>query len=110
MIDETGFLMIEPKGPCTPTIRDELTAVAGQVFSLANPGRIRYRGFHRCVCGAVSDNRDWHMPDGRQTNSLVVHYISQHRAEVPEAELKKLYSYASVPPEALTPVSINPLQ
>jgi hypothetical protein len=47
----------------------------------------RSLGFHTCVCGAVSDSTDFILPNGLRTNSLCVHYLAYHRAEIEDGEL-----------------------
>jgi hypothetical protein len=54
------------------------------------PNGYGYRGVHRCICGAKSDNQDWFLPGDVITNSLLVHYIACHRGEVPNEEIVKL--------------------
>lgn len=88
--DDKHLLMIEPQNEATKPIRDLLTSMTLFVVSNAKPSNHAYKGIHRCVCGEISDNRDWILPNGMITNSLAYHYITQHRAEVPEEELDKL--------------------
>ena len=92
-LDDKHLLMIEPKGPASAPINDELTEKAVAVLATAKSNDVRYRGWHRCVCGVNSDNNDWILPDGRTTNSLMVHYVAEHRDEVPQSEIDKLRSY-----------------
>ena len=54
-----------------------------------------WRGRHMCTgCSAESDNYDHFVAtvDGGRlkTNSLAVHYLAYHRADVPEGELAKV--------------------
>ena len=93
MIDlsDRYLLMIEPQKPETAPVIDELTALAIAVFDTARSDGTRYRGVHRCVCGATSDNTNWILPSGHITNSLMVHYVARHRDEVPESEIEKLH-------------------
>ena len=86
------LLMIEPIRATSNPINDELTELAKKVLSLSKWKRA-FRGFHRCSCGKNSDNKEHILPDGRITNSLIVHYISEHRQEVPEDEIRKLLEY-----------------
>ena len=55
-------MMIEPKGLASTPVEDEITELARTVLALARP----------------------------ETNSLLVHYIAEHRMEVPPLEIKKL--------------------
>ena len=89
-LDDKYLLMIEPQNPATDPLNDVLTEVARRVFATCKPGNGRWRGWHTCVCGARSDNKDWFLPDGTMTNSLMVHYVECHRDEVPDSELEKL--------------------
>lgn len=99
MIDSGGLLMIEPigKGSDAPVVDDltrKMTAAWRRAF--ADPNR-RYRGVHRCACGATSGNQDYYVDVGGvrvKTNSLAVHYMALHRGEVPQAELDKVASLA----------------
>ena len=51
-----------------------------------------YRGTHTCSCGARSDNTDHVIGARFTTNSLAVHYLAHHRAEVPADELADVLS------------------
>jgi hypothetical protein len=90
-IDEYHLLMIHPSGPATAEpLVDALTRkMAG---ALAGAERTNFsRGFHRCTglgCRAVSDNAE-HLVAGYTTNSLAVHYLAHHRADVSRGELAK---------------------
>lgn len=101
MISNKGLLFIEPQGPASaePVI-DEPTkrmaaalndSVGGTGDTQANfrPGG-GWRGWHDCVCGAASSNKNYLLSDGQVTNSLCVHYLAYHRGEVPGAELRKV--------------------
>lgn len=112
-LDDKHFMMIEPgsvsrdvaqdpeareaikKLAKSEAINDEMTSMAIRVMARAviKPG-YAYKGFHICSCGELSDNHDWVMPDGRITNSLVVHYVQCHRSEIPRSEIAKLLCYA----------------
>lgn len=91
MIDQSDkyLLMIEPQLKPTKPIDDELSALAERVWLSSEPGA-RRRGFHRCSCGAHSDNAEHVLPGGVITNSLMLHYVLCHRAEIPESEITKL--------------------
>jgi hypothetical protein len=49
-----------------------------------------WKGFHVCVCDAMSSSRDCQLECGTVTNSLCVHYLAMHRSEVPDEELAKV--------------------
>lgn len=88
---QNAILMIEPSAAVStqPTI-DVLTRKMATAlrFAQRDPNR-RYRGFHICKCGVTSDNQD-HFVNGMLTNSLAVHYLAYHRADVPQGELDKV--------------------
>lgn len=91
MINPNGLLMIEPEGthiPDEPLI-DELTRrvmAALLKCSVVNA----WMGKHQCVCGETSGSVDLIVAGGRMTNSLAVHYMAWHRADVPREELAKV--------------------
>lgn len=96
MIDPNGLLMIEPRNPSEPPIEDRFTDLAREAWERRVASRHSYRGWHTCACGACSDNREWWV-DGRLTNSLMVHYVREHRSEVPPEELAKLEVHSPQP-------------
>lgn len=48
------------------------------------------KGLHTCVCGVKSNPCDYLLYDKIATNWLCVHYLTYHRDEVPEDELRKV--------------------
>jgi hypothetical protein len=66
---------------------DELTMRMTAAYRQSKLPRYIFFGFHRCSCGAHSDNKDHFLPDGTKTNSLCIHYLAYHREQVPEADL-----------------------
>lgn len=95
-LDDKHFMMIEPGQRTVEPVNDPISKVAYEVYKMAKPREGHaYKGFHVCSCGQPSDNQDWIMPDGRITNSLVVHYVMFHRKDIPRAELAKLLAYAT---------------
>lgn len=85
-----GYLMmIEPTSPFVKPISDDLTKKAHDLLMITVPGT-HYKGWHDCICGARSGSCDLVLPDGTITNSLLVHYVECHRAEIPRSELAKL--------------------
>jgi hypothetical protein len=88
-LDDKHLMMIEPENFVKDVVLDSYTAAATYVLATAVTGN-RYRGWHRCKCGRNSDNVDWILPTGHITNSLLVHYVQDHRDEVPQSELDKL--------------------
>ena len=91
MIKNDGLLYIEPRGSVTdqPVI-DELTCKMAAAYAASTPSELAYRGFHMCACGAISDNREHILADGTETNSLCVHYLAFHRADVPQFQLERV--------------------
>ena len=89
---DTHLLYIEPKEQPTEPVMDELTEKMEKEFAIAQepPPREFWRGVHYCICGERSTNRDYMLQGGLKVNSLCVHYIRDHRSEVPESELDKL--------------------
>lgn len=87
--DPKYLMMIEPKGKKEPAIEDALTQIAKAVLSSTTRGT-QYRGSHTCNCGERGGSCDLITPDGKITNSLLVHYVREHRSEVPLAEIEKL--------------------
>lgn len=96
MIDNEGFVFVEPKLATVPVI-DDITRRATALWRACKTGEGRYRGSHGCTgkgCAASSDNADHTTPDGRATTSLLVHYVACHRAEVPAQDLAYLAGLA----------------
>lgn len=89
-LNPTNLLFIEPKNEPTTPINDELTKIVEEEFANAKDHGPRWRGFHDCICGQMSSNHNYELPCGLITNSLCVHYIRDHREEVPESELEKI--------------------
>ena len=95
MTDQTnGWLMMLSPGTISivAPVEDRFTELAEKAFAEADPGTKRWRGYHRCVCGKTSDNKDWSVR-GMETNSLLVHYVRDHRDAVPQSELDKLLQF-----------------
>jgi hypothetical protein len=89
--DNEHLLFIEPTQPASKIfVVDELTEKMKFAFAQARPSSYAFRGWHTCVCGATSDNRDYFLPNGQKTNYLAVHYLEYHRDEIPESELEKV--------------------
>lgn len=83
--------MIEPKGSRERAVNDHYTSLARKAQKEAR-SRGLFKGVHTCVCGMRSDNKDWHVR-GLVTNSLLLHYVRDHRSEVPASELAKLLQF-----------------
>jgi hypothetical protein len=82
------MLYIVPKNPPSEEpIIDELTMKMVASLRKATLPHYQYLGFHTCVCGARSDSTDFILPNGLRTNSLCVHYLAYHRAEIEDGEL-----------------------
>jgi len=95
ILDSSAILMVEPSGTVSkePQI-DELTRKMTAAWRNRRDTESRYRGFHRCICGACSSNTDHLITDANGnellTNSLCIHYLAYHREELPESELEKV--------------------
>lgn len=101
--------MIEPVGaPTAVALQDDISGKVERLLAACAipPWGLRYKGFHTCICGAISTNYDMVLPDGRLTNSLALHYVQFHRAEVPENELVKIRAY----PEPISSANFSPEQ
>jgi hypothetical protein len=115
MISDSDLLFIEPQQSALSTpIVDDVTRRMTAAFRASTPSDTYFCGFHKCVCGARSHARNYFLPDGRHTNSLCVHYVAYHRAEVPDAQLQEvarfLWGEAEPTKEELTSrVDIDPM-
>lgn len=79
---------IMPKNsPSEEPIIDELAMKMVAALRRATESRMRFLGFHTCVCGARSDSADFILPNGLRTNSLCVHYLAHHRVGIEAGEL-----------------------
>jgi hypothetical protein len=93
-LSEKYFLMIEPDQthePTTEPVEDELTQIVDEIFALSSPATTHsYRGVHFTKCGKTSDNKDWLLPNGMITHSLITYYIRHYRHAIPESEIEKI--------------------
>lgn len=89
MIDPNGLLMVEPRGRGSSPVIDTLTRKMAAAWRKRTNSEYGYRGFHICDCGAGSDNHD-HWINGLLTNSLCVHYVACHRANLSPEDLAKV--------------------
>lgn len=91
------FLFIEPKNKkIEPDLNDDITHYFSKIFEKAKqiPGSAT-KGFHLCACKAHSDNVNYNINIGGKTyvtNSLALHYIKNHRTEVPQIYLDIILS------------------
>lgn len=69
-----------------PVIDDLTMRMVGALRKATRPNYF-FCGFHTCICGAISGPQDAILPNGWVTNTLCVHYLAYHRAEVPAAGL-----------------------
>lgn len=91
MISDQGLLYIEPGQAASPApVIDEITRRMCAAFREARHSEYAYAGVHECVCGAHSTSCDYRLPGGDLTNSLCVHYVAHHRAEVPPDQLARI--------------------
>jgi hypothetical protein len=94
MISNQGLLFIEPGQAASPTpVVDHITRRMCAAFRQAKESDYAYGGIHRCICGAHSSSSDYHLPSGDLTNSLCVHYVAHHRAQVPQQQLARIEAF-----------------
>lgn len=107
MINMTSnhLLFIEPKMPPSAPIVDDYTRRVTAAWRARVDGHARYRGQHFCTgkgCKAMSGNGEHTVAGSFETNSLAIHYVACHRAEVPPEELAKVLA---LPPSDVEPTS-----
>lgn len=93
MIDPNGILMVEPPAHTSAEpIIDELTRKMTAAWRKRRTDPDGYRGWHTCSCGAKSDSHDHNVGEGKGllTNSLCIHYLAFHRADIASEELDKV--------------------
>lgn len=88
------LMFIEPKAKkMEDDVNDELTIFTEMLGKTMKPNNDVTKGWHRCSCNARSDFCTFTVSLAGvnvQTNSLLLHYVKNHRSEVPEEELEKL--------------------
>ena len=89
-LEKNTLLMIEPELDAEDAINDELTEQVKLLARTMLRSPWSYTGVHTCKCGATSTSFDVFLPDKTLTSSLMVHYISCHRGEIPASEMIKL--------------------
>jgi hypothetical protein len=83
-----SLLFIQPRlSPTDEPLIDDLTLRMTSALRRASTPDYRFCGVHVCLCGARSDSANRVLPSKAVTNTLCVHYLAYHRAEVPVAEL-----------------------
>lgn len=83
------LLMIEPSFPASEEeVRDEIVFKLEAALQHAERP-MAFMGKHKCICGKESDCYFW-LLYGYETNSLALHYLLDHRSEVPETEIFKI--------------------
>jgi hypothetical protein len=108
-----GLLYIEPKLPVGKTVdHDWYVAKMTEAMKRVKQTGLFYksnntfgldmaaRGFHVCSCGAQSNNRDFLVsvsPRPVVTNSLCIHYLRDHPAEVPESDYEIIWDMELLP-------------
>lgn len=114
--DDKALLFIEPQAPASEQpVFDDITLGGVLLLAMAKEGPGRYKGFHVCSCGVSSGSCDLFVPGPGYpalhnpvlVNTLLVHYLAWHRAEVPREELAKLAAirrYNSLPYDLAVPV------
>ena len=94
MISEQGLLYIEPGQPASATpVIDPITRKMCAAFRKSRRSDYACGGIHNCFCGACSSDCDYHLPNGDLTNSLCIHYLAHHRAEVPQEQLARIAAF-----------------
>lgn len=95
----THLLYIEPQNePSEYPLNDDITQMYEYIISQwdnTNTDK-RYRGIHRCSCGAMSDNLDHTLINNIHYNSLGLHYLQYHRDGVPTSEIEKIKSLYNI--------------
>lgn len=94
MISDQDLLFIEPRQAASSTpVIDRITRRMCAAFRQARGSDWASGGYHRCCCGALSEDHDFHLPNGELTNSLCVHYVAYHRSEVPPEQLARIEAF-----------------
>jgi len=98
--DRKPLLYINPAmGVSIEPVIDEITGKITAAFRASTDTGELWRGVHQCACKSCSDNTDYILPSGHQTNSLAIHYASLHRSEVPEQQLEVIEGFEIEPEE-----------
>jgi hypothetical protein len=91
---ERQLLFIVPGQHASPLpVVDGITRKMCAAFRKAKQSDYGYGGVHECYCGAASSSCDYNLPSGDLTNSLCVHYLAHHRAEVDEGQLAAVENF-----------------
>lgn len=94
--DVFGLLFIEPKtAAAREPVLDEATRRMTAAFRKGESAPWCFGGVHTCICGAASEAHDYLIHGGYVTNSLCIHYMAYHRAEVTAEELQKVLGLMS---------------
>jgi hypothetical protein len=89
-------LRLSPKSPAGGALVDDLTRRMTAAMRQARRGHHRPSEVrHTCPCGWVADGFGYFVSPGVMTTDLAVHLLAYHRAEIPDAELKKAEDLAS---------------
>lgn len=93
--DDKHFMFIEPKSKkMEDDVNDDLTKFAEYLQKNMKPNNDKSRGWHTCSCKKASSESETFSVSlsGKKlkTNSLLLHYVKNHRSEIPELELEKL--------------------
>lgn len=98
MIGTKWLLYIEPKAPVSdaPVIDDLTRRMTAAFRGATRPGELDgWMGVHQCACGASSSTYDHKLPDGQTTNSLCIHYLALHRAEISQEQIARVQALTS---------------
>ena len=92
-LSEKYLLMIEPDQthePAKEPVEDELTQIVDEIYAVCRASEYSYKGIHFTKCEKTSDNKDWILPNGMITHSLICYYIRYYRHAIPASELEKI--------------------
>ena len=93
--DNKHLMFIEPTSKkMEHDIHDDLTDFAQYLQESMKPNNDNTKGWHTCSCKKASSESHTFsvLISGKnvKTNSLLLHYVKNHRSEIPENELNKL--------------------
>lgn len=93
--DKKYLMFIEPTSKqMEEDINDDLTQFAQYLESKMVSNNDKTRGWHSCACKQAHSSNVTYIVDlsGQKviTNSLLSHYVKNHRSEIPSLELEKL--------------------
>ena len=82
MKNQRTLLMIVPKkNDKGKPIDDGLTKMVKFIIKFSKVDG-HYKGSHECICGLKSGSAKYVLPNGMETNNLIVHYAREHRKDL----------------------------